>query len=464
MSFAVNSFVHSGQETSCSSCHWQDRPADTAGFLKLNSNAPFDYSTHAAALDCTECHRPTSAQRSSVDWANGVFKHASSLSSCQDCHSTQRPTTYGNNQAHPTTGDCAGCHLNSMNSDFTQLSDWKGAILTAGTTSFDPLTDISITTGTLSYSTTQKTKVQSVSTGVQTLHMTMNHSTLQVSAANMNSCTLCHAGASTSNYLGGRFHTKLTAAGISQPSNCNECHSTALPANFVGPVDSKRSPASASMKHNAVTWTSNSAGVLSPSSSKLVLNDCKLCHLQNSGSTWAGAKYHASLIAGGVDQPSSCLDCHANSVPTGVVGTSQFDHSLNATGDCVSCHASPTTWAGASGMPASIHLLAPTGSLRPTLTINHPQMGSNVTCSSCHSGGTFTLVKGFDHSLMPSGSACVYCHQSGQRNVLSTVNLAKKSNGHEGSNLNTSDCISCHNPTYPTKSTGSPASWTSGGW
>lgn len=466
LSFASVGYAHSGNETSCSSCHNPDRPNNSDAFLAPNALAPFDYATHGGALDCISCHLSagSQAQRSRADWAGGHFKHSPSLVTCQECHSTQRPLVYGNSQPHPTTGDCATCHQNTLSSSFTSLADWQGGGVAPGGIAFDPARDLQLATGVLAFSPTAKTTVQTVSNQTQTLHMSMNHSTSLLSSANLNNCTLCHSKTASADYTGARFHSSLTTAKITQPNSCNDCHSSALPTNFVGPIDSKRSPASPSMKHNAVTWAL-SAGALAPTTTKLVLNDCKVCHLQSSGSTWSGATYHAALKTAGLGQPSSCLDCHANTRPIGPAGATLFDHAQSGLGDCLSCHTSQTTWAGATGVPATVTYEPPTGSTRGNLTTAHPQMGANVSCVSCHgSSGNYAKAVGFDHSLMPSGTSCVYCHQTGQQNVAAGVTLLTKSNGHQGANLNATDCTSCHSPRYPTKSLTTPATWSGGSW
>src|SRR5205085_8142606 len=56
-----------------------------------------------------------------------------------------------------------------------------------------------------------------------------------------------------------------------------------------------------------------------PTTTPAVPQDCSLCHLSPPTSlTWRTAqKFHASLSAPA--QPSSCLDCHANSRPVALL-------------------------------------------------------------------------------------------------------------------------------------------------
>ena len=89
-----------------------------------------------------------------------------------------------------------------------------------------------------------------------------------------------------------------------------------------------RNPPSGEMKHDAVAWAN---GV--PGTTPIVPAECGLCHSSPGGgagrsiATWsqngaidAGATpvlFHASLTAAALSQPTSCLDCHANSRPSG---------------------------------------------------------------------------------------------------------------------------------------------------
>jgi hypothetical protein len=103
------------------------------------------------------------------------------------------------------------------------------------------------------------------------------------------------------------------------------------------------------MKHDAVAWVNGTAFFMA-----LVTQDCAVCHRAPIGATdggfSVGANFHASLQAAAQPQPTSCLDCHANSRPTTPVVTANltFDHrspDAGALGDCKDCHASTAHWA-----------------------------------------------------------------------------------------------------------------------
>ncbi|MGE3758284.1 MAG: cytochrome c3 family protein, partial [Pseudobdellovibrionaceae bacterium] len=136
------SFSHSGTETECLSCHASDRPTNIDGFLSLNSKAPFDYATHGAGLDCLSCHSGmTTLVRVRSHWANGYYQHKDTLTSCSECHSTNRPEFTAAGTPHPNTGDCLTCHTAALASvkdlpktryTTLDLSLWKNTTGAAG--------------------------------------------------------------------------------------------------------------------------------------------------------------------------------------------------------------------------------------------------------------------------------------------------------------------------------------------
>src|SRR5207237_1177850 len=99
-------------------------------------NAPFDYATHGAGLDCATCHAGpgTGAWGGTQNWVGGNFAHSTSslaASPCVACHTTQRPNPalltsanaalpVGVQFDHSTaTGDCATCHVSASFSAWT---------------------------------------------------------------------------------------------------------------------------------------------------------------------------------------------------------------------------------------------------------------------------------------------------------------------------------------------------------
>src|SRR5205085_12188843 len=147
------------------------------------------------------------------------------------------------------------------------------------------------------------TSVSAVAAVNEALPMPMFHSSASVPPSM--SCDACHAGAATGAFFPGRLHSSLAAGGFAQPGTCVDCHATSAPAGFVGPLNPARTPPTGEMKHDAVLWSGGARTAI-----PAVTQDCSTCH--RSPSTWVTSQsFHASIGT----QPSSCLDCHANSRP-----------------------------------------------------------------------------------------------------------------------------------------------------
>src|SRR5207237_4253487 len=210
----------------------------------------------------------------------------------------------------------------------------------------------------------------------------------------------CHANANAGVFFPGQLHASITALPLAQPATCLDCHATSVPRGFVGPTDAARTPPSPAMKHDAVVW-SNGAPTITPAAPQ----ECALCHLAPPTAIgWATpVKFHA------VAQPTSCLDCHANSRPTALLTSAnaalpagvQFDHST-ATAECTTCHASGSFSAWSGG---KFHLA---GSAAPS------------SCLPCHQGERPTSTAGwrsttypdfpFDYTTHGAAQDCAACH------------------------------------------------------
>lgn len=440
LEYASVSFRHSGEETSCSSCHELSRPTTTLNFLALNPNAPFDYFSHASGTDCINCHTPKTNLRTKSDWANGHYFHSPLLTSCVSCHSSQRPATIVNGFNHSTsgTGECFSCHSSALQSSFSSLADWSGAAGTPSTLVWDSAQDISVT---MQIPTYNGTSIQSLNTQTLTYHMSMNHKTTQLTGSQLQNCALCHTGATEGIYLPGEFHPSLTKANIPQPTTCSDCHNSSVqPNGFVGHTDTTRIPPSQVMKHNAVAWIKNTSGNSVPGNTLIINSDCATCHKQP-GVSWMTAQFHNSIDSSGLSQPSSCLDCHANSRPIGLVpanaaaSVTKYDHtSLAGNSDCIICHTSKSSWSN-----GSFHL----ANAKPT------------TCISCHSSYRPNSTTGFvglnpntpfDYNTHGGALDCITCHTS-------TNQFTLKSNWSGGQFVHSStltSCSSCHNSQRPT--------------
>src|SRR5256885_1472073 len=158
--------------------------------------------------------------------------------------------------------------------------------------------------------------------------MEINHQPTDPAPGILNGCGSCHENAGSGEYYPGFLHSSLanSVPVIAQPTLCMDCHSDSSPLGFVGPTATNpaRTPASGEMKHDAVVW--NSAG---PTSATAVPHDCAVCHQSPSkalAATWATnqsgttpALVHSSLTLASQPQPTSCIDCHANSRPSGLL-------------------------------------------------------------------------------------------------------------------------------------------------
>jgi hypothetical protein len=278
---------------SCVACHEGERPTSTAGWKSTTYQAaPFDYATHGNGLDCATCHAAPAS--GSETWVGGNFNHAAaSPNQCIACHSPQRPdlvlgqakaaTLLGFDHAVKGTGDCFSCHqattaagtyAHYFNASGTLPGgDWTSGVNTPDDVR-DPTQDVNVDAQIPTY---VGTSITTLTAQTEALPMPMFHSDAAVPPSM--SCSTCHAGAATGTFTQGRLHASLTT----QPQSCSGCHASSAPTGFVGPIDSRRSPASGEMKHDAVVW-SNGARTTTP----VVTEDCAVCHLAPPGATsWA---------------------------------------------------------------------------------------------------------------------------------------------------------------------------------
>lgn len=458
--WAGGHFTHTPQPQSCILCHSVSRPSSTLGWKNLDPNAPFDYSNHGGNLECKTCHTTNT-----TSWAGATYSHTG-VTQCVDCHSSQRPTSTVNGFNHDTSGgsDCSGCHQNTLSTSFKTMADWQGGHATPANLVWDPSQDIVLNTQKPIFS---GTTIQQAPFTPAILHQAMLHTSSQLSAGNLQTCTTCHDGAPLV-YLPGNYHNSLTAAAMPQPALCNDCHLGGSPIGFVGPANNSRSPVTGEMRHEAKHWISGAS---------LITQDCVTCHTQT-GVTWSNATYHAALTSGGISQPGSCLDCHANSRPTSIVPanaatqTPPFDHSISGMGDCISCHTSTTVWSGGKfhtpTAPASCSSCH--ASERPTnntgwvgYNTNKPfdfiTHGNTLDCKTCHTATTTYITQanwaGGNYIHSATQSACTSCHSSQRPTVL----VGASNFNHSVSGVG--DCAGCHQQSL--KSTfSSMADWQGG--
>ncbi len=469
----------------CESCH----PPTAASFKDFTCTGchthevAIDVMLHRGVLDagtegraCVACH-PTGEEV--------PYDHALIVSGeCATCHREQ--TAFAAlpkpGFTHPAMGtsDCGGCHNTRSWSETTGAPNDK----------FDPNRRAHFPLWTPTFS---GPVIVSMQTGEGDVPMPMNHSTLQIDAGLMANCDACHA---TADRYPGYFHSTLMDVGEKQPARCNECHSmpgalNSRPVGFVGDVATNpaRTPESGEMRHEAVAWSNGQ-----PGTTPLVTADCSVCHWAPNtfSADWASVpsgvtQFHGSLADAGMAQPTSCIDCHANSRPTALL-TSQnssvaagleFDHqSTDLLGDCQSCHQSTTAWRGGSFHPAGA--TTPSTCLpchaqkRPTSTAgwmstgwqNRPfdfvgndagaTHGAGEDCSVCHGGpgsgmwgGTQNWQRGhFPHGASTiAGTTCFTCHVSQRPDNLPNAAAIATAIGFDHRLNGTGDCFACHQAT-----------------
>lgn len=485
---------------------------------------------HPTGALCTSCHATSGGGRNAVGYDHGSALISTHCASCHEAGSDlvgtpwtgttgdTRPFTlaslsvsYGAgmtvsapNHFYPV--DCGQCHLTpagtaAVTSGATWLTRWRfphdeAAMSNPATCVLchvggipgapdggvaDPNRDVTVNSLLPRFSGTSITSVTAQTTSWP---MTMLHTSPEFPAAANSACSNCHQDAATGVYFPGSLHGSLADLGLAQPSGCSSCHAPA-PSGFVGPLATNppRVPSTPAMRHEAVRW-SNGA----PTTTALVSGNCTPCHASPSATlqaSWATApdggavKYHASLAA----QPSSCLDCHANSRPAAVLTSAtgvEFDHRTTpAQADCAGCHARSTvapwaSWSGGrfhlAGSPNPTSCLPCHAGARPTSTqgwasptyaqspfdygtnalgVTH---GNGLDCAKCHTGpgtGAWGGAPNWQGGryLHGTSTTCIVCHTTQRPDLVLGVAQASSALGFDHAANGTGDCIGCHQAT-----------------
>ena len=493
----------------CESCH----TTPTAGF---------------AEYECTQCH--THAEpinlllHLGVEDAGVVVGGVRRIPSpaCLSCHPAGDPKDFSHTGISPADQNCALCHAEVT--PFAALpkeglvhrdtgsadcgachvtTSWADA-RSAPDGVFDPALNLNVDTLVPTFSGSTITSVRPV---VEVLQLPMKHSSRTLDAGYVGQCVNCHAsqledgGVVVSGFYPALLHSSLANSMMPQPTQCADCHERrdpstgepgTRPTGFVGPLATRpaRSPASGEMRHDALTWPTDGGSLI-------VTADCSTCHLApgvneatwKTGRTDAGLLFHASLTAAGLAQPTSCLDCHANtrpmtlltslnaSVPAGL----SFDHqSVELMGDCAGCHASTSVWSGAKFHP--VGATTPSTCLpchaqeRPTSTASWMQPnfrnkpfdyvtndagvthGAGQDCVICHAGpgsGAWGTNQNWQRGHFPHGAmsiaaqGCLACHTSQRPDLLAGTTPAAMAMllGFDHRANGTGECGACHQAT-----------------
>ncbi len=312
----------------------------------------------------------------------------------------------------------------------------------------------------------------------ESLPMRMNHAAPQPDGAR-EACANCHVNAALPDFYPGHFHGALQTLMLPQPTAaCDKCRASSSPVGFVDTVDPSRTPPGGPMKHDAVNWVNGA-----PTATRVLEADCSTCHVAPSilsAANWkTDANFHAALNASAQPQPTSCLDCHANSrrgpqeftsanaaLPPGV-GINHFGAVW--LGDCASCHSPGATIDAGSWRGGEFHLATtPTPPTclpchareRPTFDdggLRDPPFdfagstgiphGAGQDCALCHRPRDWTTGYFLHGPTTIAGTTCVVCHST-QRPQVPVSNPSWLDGGVFNHAISgTGDCFGCHQDT-----------------
>lgn len=269
-----------------------------------------------------------------------------------------------------------------------------------------------------------------------------------------NGCALCHD-------VGATF-AALPVPGFTHPamngSDCSSCHFSTVSWSTIAPPNGLTADPAKDLVITALipSYSGTIMSRVTPLTQTLPMpmaHDslqvvaianaaCVNCHIDQPSGVYFPGLLHSSLANLGLTQPTSCLDCHATTVPSGLVGplaTSpartppsgemKHDAVLWRNGaptttpavprECGVCHLSPSrtvpaTWAtGLSGTaPALFHT-----------SLTAAGMAQPASCVDCHANSRPTQVLTSANAAVPAGVQ--FDHASGQA---------------------LGDCVTCHGP------------------
>ena len=123
---------------------------------------------------------------------------------------------------------------------------------------------------------------------------------------------------------------------------------------------------------------------------------------------------------------SGCTACHNGQAFAGVTPVSKPSNHIATTADCVSCHKSFVTFAGA--------------------TFNHAGVVPG-TCNTCHTGTGGGMTEPARH--VPTGAvSCDTCHKSTAVGAFAIFTMGNAGHAALGVTLSLSNCMTCHQGAY----------------
>ncbi len=488
------------QPTGCIDCHANNDPKSVIT-TNPNPQTPTAFDHTNIVGECVSCHAsPTNTSGTQTAnialWANGKYHPtAGTLTQCNSCHNSQRPTTnsgwiaplanapfdYTN---HGNGLDCMSCHTTT---NFTSMNGWTGGKFTHTTSN---------STSCIGCHTSQRPT---------TVISGFNH---QVNG--MGECIGCHTQALT-NVIAQGANPSMTAwvgTGESFPSGLTG--TTTLTVSKTTLTTSVTPITTFNQVTSSATTTVNLPMQMLHSSTQIPsvhytngALKCTDCHINASATpaTYAGGLMHKNPATNSLwaTQPTACKDCHANTLPTGITGTSlhSMDHAskytngtLVSASECTACHTLPGvtgSWGSASyhanlgtKVPAncSVCHYPEVKNILSTVTNKMKHNSTQVTqdCITCHAMPTSAQIatSGYPTASLWSGgkyhskiatqpTACNDCH-SGQKPSVTTQSMidatqATKEYMSHSSAMATGDCKVCHTETNSLTIGSQPSAW-----
>ncbi len=400
----------------CVACH-----ASTITFLGARYN-------HSRTIpgQCATCHNGRMAVGRPASHNAGL----KATESCDLCHRTAAwlPTSWDHSRAAPHSCASAGCHVAGANQYFKPANHQASPYL--GRNAFycdDCHTYTSWVPARFAHNKPSPSGACiGCHDGINAPGKNPGHIT---TAAD---CVACHA--STITFLGARYNHSGAV-----PGQCATCHNgSAAPGRPASHNAGLRATDSCDLCHRTYAWLPTSWD-----HSRATPHSCASagCHVAGANQYFKPANHQTSPY---LDRNNFyCDDCHtytswiparfAHNRPSPSGVCMGCHDGVNAPGksaghvatidDCVSCHTSTITWAGAMGSKPPGHVAYTAG----------------VPCSACHIGAAVVTGAAL-HAFLPA--ACNSCHYRGM--VVYAPNRPITQSSHEG-NRNCASS-SCHAP------------------
>jgi hypothetical protein len=444
--------------TSCLSCHG---PSVATTFLNVTIATTSANHIPIGTLDCngSGCHTTANVNSGgfNIGAANianptlNVAGHttvAAAVASCQTCHQTapyqgmiaSTATTAGDSRpaaaldaAHPTTGECSGCHSTTP----TFISNQSGG-------STKPANHIPTTAACAQCHTTagnyavysvtgthqgvtgclacHAPAVATTFANIKIVSTTANH--IPIGALDCNGSG-CHT---TTNVNPGGFN--IGAANIASPTLNVAGHTTVAAATASCQTCHQTAP-----YQGMIASTATAAGDSRPStaldSSHPTTGDCSGCHTTTP--TFISNVTAGSKPSNHIPTTAACTQCHttAGNYAAYVMGATGH---AGITSNCALCHADGLSFA---------NMAPPTLVEPPTGATGHVPIGS-IACELCHSNANFTTFSGtvMKHAVVRL-NACDSCHEYGmtwRTNTGVRLWTRPSANHHAGQDCGGSGC------------------------